>query len=115
MNLSFDNQHFPDWRSSFEDHPQLSVLKCHVERAVQDLFLEALRGQSQEFIYIFASKEQISDFCKKMCIYWENEESYEICGEILSLENELLSKWKMVPDSDRGKEMVIREWLKSSF
>lgn len=115
MNLSFDSHHFPDWRSSFEDHPQLSVLKCHVERAVQDLFLEALRGQSEEFIYIFANEKQISEFCGKMCKYWEEEEVYETCGEILSLKEELLGKWSLVPEKDRGKEMVIREWLKSSF
>jgi hypothetical protein len=50
-----------------------------------------------------------------MVSYWEREEKYEICGEIVSLKYDLKLKWKEIPESDRGKEIVIREWLKSSF
>ena len=115
MNLSSDSYHFSDWRSSFDDHPQYAVLKGHVERAVQDLFLEALKSQSEEFVYIFSNESQIDDFCTRMCSYWENEENYETCGEILALRGDLKKKWSQIPKENRGKDVVIREWLKSSF
>lgn len=115
MNISPGNYHFSDWGSSFDDHPQYDILKCHVERAVQDLFLNALRLQSDDFVYIFDNEEKIDDFCFRMVSYWEREEKYEICGEIVSLKSDLKLKWKEIPESDRGKEIVIREWLKSSF
>jgi len=115
MDFTPDNYDFSDWRSSFEDHPQYTVLKCHVERAVQDLFLSALRSQHDEFIYIFDSEKKIEDFCARMIKYWELEEIYETCSEILVLRSEVIEKWKNIPVSKRGQEMVIREWLKSSF
>ena len=115
MNIDPGNYHFSDWGSSFDDHPQYDILKCHVERAVQDLFLNALRLQSEDFVYIFDTEERIDDFCSRMIGYWEREEDYEICGEIVSLRKDLKSKWYMIPPVDRGKEIVIREWLKSSF
>jgi len=115
MNIGPGSYHFFDWGSSFDDHPQYAILKCHVERAVQDLFLNALRLQSEDFVYIFDDEEKIDDFCSRMISYWESEEDYEICGEIVSLRNQLKKKWFDIPPLDRGKEMVIREWLKSSF
>lgn len=115
MNTSPENYYFSDWGSSFDDHPQHDILKCHVERAVQDLFLNALRLQSDDFVYIFDTEKKINDFCFRMVLYWEKEENYEICGEIVSLKSSLKSKWKKIPISDRGKEIIIREWLKSSF
>mgnify|MGYP001553673740 CR=1 FL=1 len=115
MNLGPGSYHFSDWGSSFDEHPQYAILKCHVERAVQDLFLNALRLQSQDFVYIFDTEEKIDDFCSRMISYWESEEDYEICGEIVSLKKKLKKKWFDIPPVDRGKEMVIREWLKSSF
>src|SRR5210317_832119 len=115
MDIGSGNYHFSDWSSSFDEHPQYAILKCHVERAVQDLFLNALRLQSEDFVYIFDSEERIDDFCFRMVSYWESEENYEICGEIVSLKKSLKSKWNKVPQVDRGKEIEIREWLKSSF
>ena len=93
MNLGPGSYHFSDWGSSFDDHPQYAILKCHVERAVQDLFLNALRLQSQDFVYIFDTEEKIDDFCSRMISYWESEEDYEICGEIVSLKKKLKKKW----------------------
>ena len=115
--MSFDsgNFSFSDWGSSFEGHPQFSILKTHIERAVQDLFLNALRSQSPDFLQIFESESKIDDFCYRMILYWEREENYEVCGEILKLKKQLKDAWKTIPAYERGKELVIREWLKSSF
>jgi hypothetical protein len=110
-----ENFPFNDWRSSFEEHPQFSVLKNHIDRAVQDLFLVAMRTQGEEFIYIFDSAEKIDDFANRMIKYWEVKEDYETCGEILSLAEELKLKWKNIPKNKKVQETVIREWLKSSF
>ena len=115
--MTNNSENFPynDWRSSFEDHPQFSVLKTHIDRAVQDLFLVALRTQGEEFIYIFDSEQKIDDFASRMIKYWEVEENYEVCAEILVLAKELKSKWRSIPKNKKGQETVIREWLKSSF
>jgi hypothetical protein len=50
-----------------------------------------------------------------MINYWEQEENYEVCSEILKLKTKLKEDWKQIPAYERGKELVIREWLKSSF
>lgn len=115
--MTNNSENFPynDWRSSFEDHPQFSVLKNHIDRAVQDLFLVALRTQGEEFIYIFDCEQKIDEFASRMIKYWEVEENYEICAEILVLAKELKSKWRSIPKNKKGQETVIREWLKSSF
>ena len=115
--MANNSENFPynDWRSSYEDHPQFSVLKSHIDRAVQDLFLVALRTQGEEFIYIFDSEKKIDDFGSRMIKYWEKEENYEVCAEILVLGKELKAKWRNIPKNKKGQETVIREWLKSSF
>ena len=115
--MANNSENFPynDWRSSYEDHPQFSVLKSHIDRAVQDLFLVALRTQGEEFIYIFDSEKKIDDFGSRMIKYWEKEENYEVCAEILVLCKELKTKWRKITKNKKGQETVIREWLKSSF
>lgn len=115
MNFDSGNFSLSDWGSSFDGHPQFSILKSHIERAVQDLFLNALRTQNPDFLQIFESESKIDDFCCRMINYWEGEENYEVCGEILKLKNQLKEDWKQIPVYERGKELVIREWLKSSF
>lgn len=115
MAANSDNYPFSDWRSSFEDHPQFNVLKSHIDRAVQDLFLVALRTQGEEFLHIFDCEQKIDEFTSRMIKYWENEECYEICAEILVLNKELKSKWKSLPKKKKDREKEIREWLKSSF
>lgn len=115
MDFSSNNYYYSDWRSSFEEHPQSSILKNQIERSVHDLFLEALRSQSQEFICLFSTEKQIDDFCNRMCRYWELAENYEICSEIVQLRESLKTKMLSIPQGERGQEMVIREWLKSSF
>ncbi len=115
MAANSENYPFSDWRSSFEDHPQFNVLKNHIDRAVQDLFLVALRTQGEEFLHIFDSESKIEDFSRKMIKYWEAEESYETCAEILVLTKELKSKWRSLPKKKADREKEIRQWLKSSF
>lgn len=115
MNFDSGNLNFSHWDSSFEGHPQFSILKIHIERAVQDLFLNALHLQSPDFLQIFESESKIDDFCLRMILYWERQENYETCGEILKLKEQLKHNWEKIPDYERGKELVIREWLKSSF
>ena len=115
MAANQDNNPFSDWRASFEDHPQFSVLKSHIDRAVQDLFLVALRTQGKEFLHVFDSEKKIDLFTSRMLKYWEAEECYEICSEILALSKELKSKWRSLPKKKADREKEIREWLKSSF
>lgn len=97
------------------NHPQFEVLKNHIDRAVQDLFLNSLRTQHEDFLYIFDSKDQIEKFVDKMIKYWEKEENYEICSEIIKLKKKMINKWKraMSEESKEGEE--LKEWLRSSF
>ena len=105
-----------NWGSSGDqNHPQFEVLKKHIDRAVQDLFLTSLRTQHVDFLYIFESKEQIEKFTERMIKYWEKEENYEVCAEIVKLKKRMITKWKraMAQESNEGEE--LKEWLKSSL
>jgi hypothetical protein len=115
MNKEDFNNNSP-WRQSFSSHPQFTVLEAHVQRAVQDLFLTALRTQTEDFICIFDCQEQIEEFCNKMLVYWEGLEDYEICLEIQNLREQLKSTWSSSPVFyQKQQEEVLKEWLKSSF
>jgi len=104
-----------NWESGNRDYPQFEVLKKHIDRAVQDLFLNSLRTQHEDFLYIFDNKDQIEKFVQKMIKYWEKEEDYEVCAEILKLKKKMISRWKkaMARESIEGEE--IKEWLRSSL
>jgi len=105
-----------DWGSkNHKNHPQFDLLKKHIDRAVQDLFLNSLRTQQEDFLYIFDNKEQIESFTKRMIKYWEEEENYEICAEIIKLKKKMITKWKksMVKDSIENEE--IKKWFNSSL
>jgi hypothetical protein len=105
-----------NWESfGNNSHPQFEVLKKHIDRAVQDLFLNSLRVQNEDFLYIFDSKDQIEKFSERMIKYWEAEEKYEICSEILKLKKKMITKWKkaMAKEKNEGEEM--EEWLRSSI
>ena len=97
------------------NHPQFEVLKKHIDRAVQDLFLSSLRTQDRDFLFIFDNEDQIEKFGQKMIKYWEKEEDYEICSEIVKLKKRMTTKWRkiMAEDTKEGGEEV-KEWLKSS-
>lgn len=104
------------WRDSFSSHPQFSVLESHVQRAVQDLFLTALRAQTEDFICIFNSEDQIDEFCLRMISFWEGLEKYEICSEIQKLCKQLKSTWSSSPAYYQNhQDEIMKEWLKSSF
>jgi len=108
--------HRENWESfGSKNHPQFDVLKKHIDRAVQDLFLNSLRAQHKDFLFIFDSKDQIEKFAEKMVKYWEKEENYEVCAEIIKLKKKMITKWKkaMAEESNEGEEM--KEWLKSSL
>jgi hypothetical protein len=49
-----------------------------------------------------------------MIKYWEKEEDYEICSEIVKLKKRMTTKWRkiMAEDTNGGEE--VKEWLKSS-
>ena len=97
------------------NHPQFEVLKKHIDRAVQDLFLSSLRTQDRDFLFIFDNEDQIEKFGQKMIKYWEKEEDYEICSEIVKLKKRMTTKWRkiMAEDTKEGGDEV-KEWLKSS-
>ena len=76
-----------------QQHPQFNLLKSHIERAVQDLFLDSLRTQSPELLYVFTSEDQIDVFVKRILTYWEELEKYEVCQEVINLTKELKEKW----------------------
>lgn len=75
-------------------HPQYGILKKHIERCVQDMFLEALRTQPPELCFVFESEEQIDSFVSRILSYWEEFENFEICQEVLELSKVFKEKWK---------------------
>jgi hypothetical protein len=110
----FQNENWGDFSSKL-NHPQFEVLKKHIDRAVQDLFLNSLRSQSRDFLFIFDQEEQIEKFAKRMIKYWEKEENYEICAEIVKLKKKMTTKWKKVMSEDTNEGEEIKGWLKSSL
>ncbi len=96
------------------NHPQSEVLKRHIDRAVQDLFLSTLRTQNRDFLFIFDTEDQIEKFALKMTRYWEKEENYEICSEIIKLKKKMITKWKKIMAEDTGEGEEVKEWLRSS-
>lgn len=91
-------------------HPQFPILKMHIDRAVQDLFLDALRMQPIELRYIFTEESQIDSFCQRMIKYWEESENYEICSEIQELCKKFKQSWEedqCDPDERSAKLMEI--------
>lgn len=108
--------HRENW-GSFKDqnHPQFEILKKHIDRAVQDLFLNSLRTQNRDFLYIFDSKNQIEKFIKRMITYWEKEEDYETCSEIIKLKKKMISKWKKTMEEGGKEGEEMKEWLRSSL
>jgi hypothetical protein len=99
------------WESSFEDHPQHAILKKAIDRAVHDIFLQALREQHNEFLSIFESEDKIEDFVSRTLKYWETEEIYEICAEIQKLKKQVIQKWKEMPIPDKTQAKKLRDFL----
>ena len=74
-------------------HPQYPILKKHIERCVQDMFLEALRTQPPELLFVFETEEQIDSFINRILNYWEELENFEICQEVVQLEKKFRESW----------------------
>jgi hypothetical protein len=89
-------------------HPQFSILRKHIDRAVQDLFLSALRNPSEELNYVFRTEDQIDSFTQRMIQYWESHEDYEICAEIQKLGRNFKREWKekSTPDDFEPKKII---------
>jgi hypothetical protein len=77
-------------------HPQFEIIKKHIERAVQDLFIDSLRSRTNDLIYVFNEESQIDGFTERILNYWEGLENYEICKEVvdLSKDGETENLWK---------------------
>ena len=75
-------------------HPQFDVIKKHIERAVQDLFIDSLRTKTDDLLYVFNDESQIDSFTKRILNYWEELEDYEVCKEVLGLSKEFKERWK---------------------
>ena len=93
-------------------HPQFSVIKKHIERSVQDLFLTSLRQQPEEMVYIFTEEEQIEKFKSRMLKYWEGFEEYEICQEITEKIEIIKEKWR---NRDTNSDPLSLEKIKALF
>jgi hypothetical protein len=75
-------------------HPQFEVIKKHIERAVQDLFMDSLRSKTDDLLYVFNEESQIDGFTERILNYWEELEDYEVCKEVLDLSKEFKERWK---------------------
>ena len=97
-------------------HPQYKILRKHIERSIQDIFLESLRNQNVEFLYVFETEEQIDGFIKRTLSYWEKFEKYEICKEIMELSVSLKEKWETREDLRESEAIIrIRDIFGSTF
>jgi hypothetical protein len=75
-------------------HPQFEVIKKHIERAVQDLFIDSLRSKTNDLLYVFNDETQIDGFTERILNYWEGLEDYEVCKEVLDLSKDFKERWK---------------------
>jgi hypothetical protein len=75
-------------------HPQFEIIKKHIERAVQDLFIDSLRSRTNDLIYVFNEESQIDGFTERILNYWEGLENYEICKEVVDLSKEFKERWR---------------------
>jgi hypothetical protein len=76
------------------NHPQFGIIKKHIERAVQDLFIDSLRTRTDDLLYVFSDESQIDAFTKRILNYWEELEDYEVCKEVLDLSKNFKERWK---------------------
>ena len=104
---------FDDFRMG-PKHPQFNLIKKHIERAVQDLFIDSLRNGTDELLYVFKDEAQIDAFTQKVLSYWERLEDYEVCNEVLGLTKNLKERWvnREDRDSDSAGLSRIRDLFK---
>jgi hypothetical protein len=95
-------------------HPQFPTIKRHIERAVQDLFLDSLRNKSDDLLYVFNDEKQIDGFVERILSYWEDLEDYEACKEVLELTNGFKQRWQERETLEDSSALIrIRELFKS--
>lgn len=93
-----------------ERHPQFDLIKLHIERAVQDLFLSSLRSRNDDILHVFHDENQIDVFLKRIIKYWESLEKYEVCKEIVDLSSDLKERWaSREAETDSPALLRIRE------
>ena len=99
----------------FPTHPQYGILKKHIERSIQDIFLNSLRDRMDDLVYVFDNTEQIDSFIERMLKYWEGTENYETCMEIKNLSEPLKTKWKGKGVLEPGEASIkIKDIFKST-
>lgn len=97
-------------------HPQYDILRKHIERSIQDMFLTSLRSQPVELVFIFETEDQIDGFINRIMKYWENLEKYETCSEVMELSKHLKDKWKNRADLEKTEGLLrIRDIFRSTF
>jgi len=95
-------------------HPQFSTIKRHIERAVQDLFLDSLRNKSNDLLYVFNDQKQIDLFVQRILDYWEALEDYEVCKEVLELSADFKKRWEDRESLGDSSALIrIRELFKT--
>ena len=75
-------------------HPQFEIIKKHIERAVQDLFIDSLRSRTNDLVYVFNDESQIDGFTERILNYWEGLENNEVCKEVVDLSKEFKERWR---------------------
>jgi hypothetical protein len=110
--FNFDNSNPFLFGNQGNSHPQFSLIKKHIERSVQDLFLTSLREQPEEMVYVFVEEDQIEKFKSRMLTYWEKFEEYEICQEVSERIEDLKERWK---ERDTEINPLTLEKIKSLF
>ena len=99
----------------FPTHSQHEILKKHVERSIQDIFLNSLRDRMNDLVYVFDNPDQIDSFIGRMLNYWERVENYETCLEIKNLSVPLKTKWENRGTIDPGEASIrIKDIFKST-
>jgi len=97
-------------------HPQYDILRKHIERSVQDMFLRSLRTQPVELVFIFENEDQIDGFTQRILKYWEGLEKYEICSEVIMLANQLKEKWRDRDNLEKTEGLLrIQDIFRSTF
>jgi len=102
-----------NWVNENGPHPQFRILKKHIDRAVQDLFLKALRSRPRELSFVFKDEDQIDYFSQRMIKYWETYEHYEVCSEIQRLSKKFKEDWKSNLSDENYKPSNLSEIFKA--
>ena len=105
--------HTDDFRMGGK-HPQFKVIKKHIERAVQDLFVDSLRSRTDDLLYVFSDESQIDAFTERILSYWEELEDYEVCKEVLDLSKDFKERWKNRESVEESSSIArIKDLFKS--